>query len=133
MNLPEYKPLEQHHPVPFDFSYEGLLKHYGAPPEGYRWLGVGDVIPEGSICADFYCGKWRLVHRVPQEVVEPTYFAIAAPIPPPATNNTSATQLTVRECVEHFRGLSQTGRSSESRRAYAECAEFLEKNCCDDV
>lgn len=76
--LPAYTPANPHrdHIV----GYANRIENYGKPPAGYRWLKVGDKVPEGSIFANYHNKEWRKMRSA--DIVADHHYAFAAPIAP---------------------------------------------------
>lgn len=78
--LPAYTPAKSLHKL---HGRDQLAKAYGKPPEGYRFLKIGETIPVGSIHAEnFGKGKWGFVTSAVGVKVNSGHLLIAAPITP---------------------------------------------------
>lgn len=78
--LPAYTPAKSLHRL---HGRDQLAKAYGKPPEGYRFLKIGETIPVGSIHAEnFGKGKWGFVTLATGHKVNSGHLLIAAPITP---------------------------------------------------
>lgn len=78
MPLPEYLPKIK---LAAKRKYRQLVKDYGPPPEGYRWLKFGEEIKEGDICASGSVTSWCRPMIIAGRVADDDRWPHARPLP----------------------------------------------------
>lgn len=74
--LPEYAPSNPDH----SGDNIACVKAYGRPPNGYRWVKIGETIPQGSLHGAYWLNKWEPVTGAVGTTLQKYHLIIIAPI-----------------------------------------------------
>lgn len=78
MNLPKYLPKVK---LAASRKYKQLVKDYGSPPKGYRWLEFGEEIKSGDLFASGSLLSWGQPLIIAGRVADDSRWPHARPLP----------------------------------------------------